>query len=101
MARWTPDPSFYPSPRLAMEALAEEVAYVALLNPDVSDGRPDALGVLDLAPGSSTQGQLVGRVDMPNAGDELHHFGWTPAAPRSARGRPTRTSSAATSSCPG
>jgi methanethiol oxidase len=76
MARWTPDPSFYPSPRLAMEAPAEEVAYVALLNPDVSDGRPDALGVLDLAPGSSTEGQLVGRVGMPNAGDELHHFGW-------------------------
>ncbi|MDP8901303.1 MAG: selenium-binding family protein, partial [Actinomycetota bacterium] len=21
-------------------------------------------------------GQLVGRLDMPNAGDELHHFGW-------------------------
>jgi selenium-binding protein 1 len=59
-----------------MEAPAEEVAYVALLNPDVSDGRPDALGVLDLAPGSSNQGQLVSRVEMPNAGDELHHFGW-------------------------
>ena len=76
MARWTPDPSFYPSPRLAMEAPAEEVAYVALLNPDASDGRPDALGVLDLASGSATYGQLVGRVEMPNAGDELHHFGW-------------------------
>jgi selenium-binding protein 1 len=76
MARWTPDPSFYPSPRLAMEAPAEEVAYVALLNPDPSDGQPDALGVLDLAPGSSTHGQLVSRVEMPNAGDELHHFGW-------------------------
>jgi selenium-binding protein 1 len=76
MARWTPDPSFYPSPRLAMEAPAEEVAYVALLNPDASDGQPDALGVLDLAPGSSTHGQLVSRVEMPNAGDELHHFGW-------------------------
>jgi selenium-binding protein 1 len=76
MARWTPDPSFYPSPRLAMEAPAEEVAYVALLNPDASDGRPDALGVLDLADGSSTRAQLVGRVEMPSAGDELHHFGW-------------------------
>ncbi len=76
MSRWTPDPSFYPSPRLAMEAPREELAYVALLNPDASDGRPDALAVLDLEEGSSTYGQLVGRVDMPNAGDELHHFGW-------------------------
>ena len=51
-------------------------AYVAFLNPDASDGRPDALAVLDLEEGSSTYGELVGRVDMPNAGDELHHFGW-------------------------
>ena len=26
--------------------------------------------------GSPTYGQLVGRIDMPNVGDELHHFGW-------------------------
>jgi selenium-binding protein 1 len=31
--------------------------------------------VLDLEKGSSTYGELVGRVDMPNIGDELHHFG--------------------------
>lgn len=59
-----------------MEAPREELAYVALLNPDAADGRPDALGVLDLEEGSSTYGQLVGRVEMPGAGDELHHFGW-------------------------
>ena len=101
MARWTPDPSFYPSPRLAMEAPAEEVAYVALLNPDASDGRPDALGVLDLASGSSTQGQVVSRVEMPNEGTSSTTSAGTPAAPRSARGRRTRTSSAVTSSCRG
>jgi selenium-binding protein 1 len=76
MGRWTPDPTFYPSPRLAMEAPPEEVAYVALLNPDASDSRPDALGVIDLEAGSSSYGELIGRLDMPNAGDELHHFGW-------------------------
>jgi methanethiol oxidase len=76
MPRWTPDPTFYPSPRLAMEAPQEEVAYVALLNPDASDGRPDALGVLDLEPGSSSYGTLISKLEMPNAGDELHHFGW-------------------------
>ena len=25
---------------------------------------------------SSSYGNIVGQVDMPNAGDELHHFGW-------------------------
>ena len=32
--------------------------------------------MVDVDPGSSPYGQLVGQVDMPNAGDELHHFGW-------------------------
>jgi methanethiol oxidase len=31
---------------------------------------------LDLDPGSSSYGQIVNRVEMPNVGDELHHFGW-------------------------
>jgi selenium-binding protein 1 len=75
MALWKPDPTFYPSPRLAMQAPAEGLAYVAAFNPK-SDGRPDAMTVVDVAPGSPTYGQLVGRVEMPNAGDELHHFGW-------------------------
>ena len=74
MAQWRPDPTFYPSPRMAMEAPREELAYVVTLNTD--GGRPDALCVLDVASGSSTRGQVVSRVEMPNAGDELHHFGW-------------------------
>ncbi len=74
MAKWRPDPTFYPSPRHAMEAPAEDLAYVALLNP--AKERPDAMGVVDVKPGSPTYGQLVGQVDMPNVGDELHHFGW-------------------------
>lgn len=74
MAQWRPDPSFYPSPALAGEAPAEELAYLAM--PSVTPGRPDALGVVDVNPGSPTYGQLVGQTDMPQAGDELHHFGW-------------------------
>ena len=31
--RWQPDPTFYPSPKMAMEAPAERLAYVAMLNP--------------------------------------------------------------------
>ena len=74
MARWRPDPTFYASPRDAVNAPVEELAYVALLN----DGktRPDAMGVVDVNPASASYGKLVNRVDMPNVGDELHHFGW-------------------------
>ena len=69
-----PDPTFYPSPQLAIEAPPEELAYVSLLSPD--DTRPDAMAVVDVDPDSSSYGQQVGQTDMPNVGDELHHFGW-------------------------
>ncbi|MDX6679569.1 MAG: methanethiol oxidase, partial [Solirubrobacteraceae bacterium] len=77
MARWKPDPTFYPSPRLAAQAPAEELAYVVTLNTGSNgDARPDALTVVDLDAGSPTYGTQIGRLDMPNVGDELHHFGW-------------------------
>jgi selenium-binding protein 1 len=69
------DPSFYPSPRLTMQAPPERLADVATVNPNL-DGRPDALAVVDVDPRSPTYGQVVGRVELPYAGDELHHFGW-------------------------
>ena len=75
MALWRPDPTFYPSAKMAMEAPPEKLAYVALLNPK-QDGKPDAIAVVDVDPSSSSYGKLVGQVDMPNSGDELHHFGW-------------------------
>ena len=70
-----PDPTFYPSPRLAMQGPPERLAYVSTFNAD-SNGRPDALLVVDVDPSSPTYRQTVGRVEMPRAGDELHHFGW-------------------------
>ncbi len=73
MAILRPDPTYYPSSRMAMQAPPEEHAYVAVLNPN---GRPDALAVMDVDPDSSTYNRVVGRVDMPGMGDELHHFGW-------------------------
>jgi selenium-binding protein 1 len=60
---------------MAMEAPAEKLAYVALLNPTLR-GRHDALGIVDVDPASSRYGKLLRQVEMPNAGDELHHFGW-------------------------
>ncbi len=74
MATLRPDPTFYPSPKMAMQAPPEELTYVAVLNPD-GNGRPDALAVMDVDPDSSTYQQIVGRVEL-NVGDEVHHFGW-------------------------
>ena len=68
----TPDPTFYPSPTLATQAPPETLAYVSLINTR-KDGRPDALGVVDVDPHSNAYGRLVGRTDMVAAGDELHH----------------------------
>lgn len=75
MARMQPDPTFYPSPKMAMSAPAEKLAYVALINP-TGKGAPDAIAVVDTDPKSKTYGQKVGQTNMPTAGDELHHFGW-------------------------
>jgi selenium-binding protein 1 len=74
MATWRPDPSFYPSPRMAMSAPPETLAYVAAFDP--SRRRPDALAVVDTDPASATYAQIVGQAAMPGTGDELHHFGW-------------------------
>ena len=63
MAHWRPDPTFYSSPQIAMEVPAEQLVYVVTLNTD--GNRSDALCVLDVAPGSSTRGQAVGRLDTP------------------------------------
>ena len=68
-----PDPTFYPSPRLAMEAEPERLAYTALLSPDAS--HPDALAVVDVDPASPRYGQVLHRLDMPYKGDEFHHIG--------------------------
>src|SRR3954462_10757163 len=69
-----PDPTFYPSPKLAMEAPAENYAFVLMLSNDGS--QPDALGVVDVASSSESYGTVVHTVTMPNKGDEFHHFGW-------------------------
>src|ERR1700761_274681 len=73
--RWTVDPTFYPTARLAMEAPAERYAYVAGLTPD-QKSRSDALYVVDVDPSSPKYGQIISRTDLPDIGDELHHFGW-------------------------
>jgi selenium-binding protein 1 len=75
VARFRPDPTFYPSPTMAMQAPAEQLAYVAMLDP-TGQARPDAMAVVDCDPASKDYAKVVGQLDMPNIGDELHHFGW-------------------------
>src|SRR5258708_8547703 len=58
-----------------MEAPAERYAYVAGLAPD-QKSRSDALYVVDVDPSSPKYGQILSRTDLPDIGDELHHFGW-------------------------
>jgi selenium-binding protein 1 len=45
-----------------------------MLNPDPL--RPDAIAVVDIDPESAEYGKTISQVNMPEAGDELHHFGW-------------------------
>ena len=74
MVTWKPDQSFYPSPRMAMKAPPETLAYVVAFDP--TRAVPDELAVVDVHPSSASYGQIVNTVAMPNVGDELHHFGW-------------------------
>ena len=79
MVKMLPDRTFYPSAALAAESPAEGLAYVALLAPEsngTTRGQTDAIGVVDVNPASPEYGQLVGKVDFPQGGNELHHFGW-------------------------
>jgi selenium-binding protein 1 len=74
MPQLLPDQTFYPSPTMAMTAPPETIAYMAVLNPDPTAN--DAMMVVDVDPDSSAYGTVLARVDMPEPGDELHHFGW-------------------------
>jgi selenium-binding protein 1 len=59
---------------MAMKAPAETLAYVVAFDPE---GKiPDQMTVVDVDPKSKDYAKIVGRTEMPNAGDELHHFGW-------------------------
>lgn len=86
MTQWRPDPTFHPSPRVAMHAPPERLAYVALAAP--GDGRADVLGVVDVAPGSTARGRQVGEVSMGEPGDGLRHLGWNACSSSLALGQP-------------
>jgi selenium-binding protein 1 len=74
MPTWTPDPSFYPSPRQAAKAPPETLAYVAAFDPDRKS--PDQLAIVDVDSKSPSYSKIIGHVAATEVGDEFHHFGW-------------------------
>ena len=79
-----PDPTFYPSARIAMEAPSERLAYTVLLSPDHS--KPDALAVIDVDKRSANFGKITGSTCRIAATSSIISVG-TPALPRSPRFR--------------
>jgi methanethiol oxidase len=53
----------------------ERFMYIATIAQSPTD--PDFIAVVGTDPTKSDFGQIVNRVDMPNIGDELHHFGYS------------------------
>jgi len=53
----------------------ERFLYVATIAQSATD--PDFVAVVGTDPHKSDFGQIINRVDMPNVGDELHHFGYS------------------------
>ncbi|MCS7094486.1 MAG: selenium-binding family protein [Thaumarchaeota archaeon] len=76
MSRLKPDQTFYPTPREAVRGPPETIAYVAGLYTGTGLQKPDFLAVVDVDPKSDTYSQILHRVELPEIGDELHHFGW-------------------------
>ena len=70
---WKPDPSFIP-PR----AWPRRPPRRRWLTSPRSTGpkTPDAIAVVDVDPRVKILLQIISTTPMPNAGDELHHFGW-------------------------
>jgi selenium-binding protein 1 len=68
--------SFHTSPAEAQQAPPEEYLYVTAMRVGTGVDEPDLLAVVDTNPDSDTHAQVVHELQMPYAGDELHHFGW-------------------------
>src|SRR5690554_5939222 len=66
----------YASPREAMAGPRERVMYTVAVRAGPASGSPDYLATVDVDPASPTYSQVIHRLEMPYAGDELHHFGW-------------------------
>jgi methanethiol oxidase len=63
--------SFHGSPEEAQHAAPEEFLYLACLHEGTGVNEPDFIAVVD-----AESGQIIHETQMPNVGDELHHYGW-------------------------
>jgi selenium-binding protein 1 len=68
------------TPEEAGKSPPEKLAYVLGVYTGTGVKKPDYLATIDLDPASKTYSQVIHRLPMPNAGDELHHFGWNACA---------------------
>ncbi len=59
----------------ARHARQERFLYVATIAQSAQD--PDFIAVIGADPRRHDFGRIVNRIDMPNVGDELHHFGYS------------------------
>jgi len=66
----------FASPQEAMKGPREKLLFVTCTYANTGIDKPDYLAVVDADPASKTYSQVVHRLAMPKAGDELHHFGW-------------------------
>ncbi|ELY78586.1 selenium-binding protein SBP56-related protein [Natrinema pallidum] len=67
----------YATPQAAIEeGEREKLAYVMSLYVGTDVDASDFVAVVDLDPNSDTYCEIVDRIEMPERGDELHHFGW-------------------------
>ena len=55
--------------------LQERYLYVSTISQSATD--PDFIAVIGADPRRRDFGKIVNRVDMPNVGDELHHYGYS------------------------
>jgi selenium-binding protein 1 len=78
----------YASPRDAMRTPREMLAYVPCIYVGTGIEKSDYLATVDVDPASKTFGRVVHRLEMPNVGDELHHYGWNACS--SCYGDPTK-----------
>jgi len=78
----------YASPNRAMGAPRETLLYVPCIYVGTPVHKPDYLATIDADPSSRTFGQVVHRLEMPEVGDELHHYGWNACS--SCHGDPTK-----------
>jgi methanethiol oxidase len=70
----------FATPEEARKSPPETLAYVIGVYAGTGVNKPDYLATVDLDPASPTYSKVIHRLPMPNAGDELHHFGWNACA---------------------